>query len=70
MEKMKLQKVTLCLPQGLLQQALDVTGLGITATICEALEQLIKVQTYQKIVKFRSKVKLDLSEKSIKRNRE
>ena len=70
MEKLRLQKVTLRLPQELLQHALDVTGLGIAATICEGLEQLIKVQACQKIATFRSKVKLDLSAKSIKRNRE
>jgi hypothetical protein len=49
------QKVTVSLPKVLLHSAQMVTGLGITETLKESLEQLTRAKAYENLIKARGK---------------
>jgi hypothetical protein len=54
------QKVTAWIPKALLQDAQSFTGLGITETLKEGLEQLITAKAYEEIRQFRGKVRVSI----------
>jgi hypothetical protein len=56
----KLRKVTVNLPAELLDEALSVTGKGITLTLIEGLNELQRRHRRNALRKLRGKIRLDL----------
>ena len=58
------QKITATLPKDLLQNVQAMTGLGITDTLKEVLEQYARQKAYENLRNLRGKVKfsIDLNE--------
>ncbi len=63
------RKVTLLLPEGLLNKAQQATGLGITPTIRKGLELVAAGPAYDKLRRLRGKVKLSLNLKELREDR-
>ncbi len=55
------QKITAHLPVALLQNAMQVTGKGITETLRDGLESLAKSNSCEQLLNLRGKVKFSLS---------
>ena len=55
---MNVRRVTANLPANLLDDALEVTGKGITETLVEGLERVRQARAYQKAMALRGKLKL------------
>ena len=64
------QKITASLPKALLHDAQAFTGLGITETIKEGLEQLVKANAYEDIRQFRGKVSVFIDLKELRKDRD
>lgn len=58
MSIMSTRRVTANLPAALLEAAQEVTGKGITETIVEGLEQIRRRRFYEKVMRYRGKLKL------------
>ncbi len=58
------QKITATLPRELLHNVQAMTGLGITETLKEALEQYARAKAYENLLALRGKVQfsIDLDE--------
>ena len=56
-----MQKVTVTLPKTLIDEALKATGIGLTSTIRQALEAIIRRQAYQGLLQMRGKVRLSIN---------
>ncbi len=58
------RKVTLNLPEGLLEDAQEITSTGVTDTIRRALEILVARKSYNDLLRLRGTIdlKLDISE--------
>jgi hypothetical protein len=61
MHKQRMQKITVMLPQDLVEQATKVSGKGLTPTIREGLEKVLAAEAYQQIRRLRGKVKLSIN---------
>lgn len=54
------RRITANLPGELLDAAQEVTGKGITETLIEGLEQVKRRRFYERALKLRGKVRLDI----------
>jgi len=66
----ELRKITVQVPEALLEKAQAYTGEGVTQTVTAALRRLASVQAQQEALKLRGKVKFSVSYDEIKRERE
>lgn len=66
---MKTRKVTLVLPESLLEQAQKQTGQGITPTVREGLELLTRRQAYDSVRRFRGKLNLSWDKERMREDR-
>jgi len=67
---MDARRVTANIPAGLLQEAMAVTGQGITETLVEGLKLVRRTGAFQKAMRLHGKVKLDVDlEESRERRR-
>ena len=57
----EIRKITAILPAHLLASAQEVTGKGITETICQGLEILRRRKAYEGLKSLRGKVRFDYS---------
>ena len=64
----RLRKVTLLLPDDLIQRAMEVTGDDLTPTICQGLESIVAAKSFQKIRSLRGKVKFSIDLDSLRRD--
>lgn len=66
----EIQKVTVNIPKYLLDEARKVTGLGISDTLKNGLERIIKNKTNKKLVELRGEYKfaLDLNKLRVDRD--
>ena len=63
-------RTTIDLPEGLLNEAMEVTGAKTkTMTICLALQELIRKKRMMKILDYRGKIDLDLDTVKIRNER-
>jgi hypothetical protein len=66
----ELRRVTANLPNGLLEEAMKVTGAGITETLVEGLRRVRRARAYQKAMALRGRIKLSVDlEESRERDR-
>lgn len=54
------KRITANLPEGLLEEAMQVTGKGITETLVEGLNLVRQTRAYQKAMKLKGKIRLDI----------
>lgn len=54
------RRITANLPGNLLEEAMQVTGKGITETLIEALDRLRRARAYEKAVALRGRINLDV----------
>jgi len=66
----EMRKITVQVPEILLEKALAYTGEGVTQTVTAALQRLASIQAQQELLKLRGKVKFSASYDEIKRERE
>jgi hypothetical protein len=59
---MSTRRVTANLPAELLQKATELTGSGITETLVEGLESLLKKETLTKAKKLQGKIRIQADE--------
>lgn len=55
---MSTRRVTANLPADLLQRAIELTGAGITETLVEGLESILKKETLTKAKKLQGKIRI------------
>ncbi len=66
----EMRKITVEVPQDLLEKAQDFTGEGITETVRVGLKKLASIRAQQKARKLRGKVKFSLSINELRYDRE
>jgi hypothetical protein len=54
------KRITANLPAGLLEDAMNLTGKGITETLIEGLQLVRQRQAYQKAMALKGKLRLDI----------
>jgi len=54
------KRITANLPEDLLEEALEATGQGITETLIQGLQLVKRSKAYEKGMKLKGKLKLDL----------
>jgi len=64
------QKITVNVPDELLNQALEVTGGGITQTVREGLERIARSHVYEQFAQLRGSSKIELDIASLREDRE
>ncbi len=64
---MKPRRITANLPKDLLEDAMSVTGAGITETLVEGLRRVRQGRAYRKALALRGKLRLDVD---LERSRE
>ncbi len=64
------RKITLLLPEALLNKAQAATGLGITPTIRKGLELVAAGPAYEKLHRLKGKVRLSLNLKELREDRD
>ena len=57
---MALRRITVDLPEELLDEAMETTGKGITETLIEGLRLMRSRRAYHKLLALRGKIDLDL----------
>jgi hypothetical protein len=62
------KKVTVALPADLLERATTATGKRITATICEGLEAMAALHSFDGMRRLRGKVKLSIDVGQLRRD--
>lgn len=67
---MQMQKITAALPQELLQRVQRLTGLGITETLREALENYARMKAYKNLSELRGKVKFAIDLNELRKDRD
>jgi hypothetical protein len=60
------RKITVEVPERLLESAQNYTGEGITATVTKGLQTLTNIRAQQELLKLRGKVKFSLSWQEMK----
>jgi hypothetical protein len=63
-----MQKVTVLLPKPLIEEAKRASGAGLTPTIRQGLEALIRSEAYRELRRQRGKVKLSLNVEELRRD--
>jgi len=66
----EMRKITVQVPEAVLERAQAYTGEGVTQTVTAALKRLASIQAQQELLKLRGKVKFSVSYDEIKRERE
>ncbi len=66
----ELRKITVQVPDALLEKAQAYTGEGVTQTVTAGLKRLASIQAQQELLKLRGKIKFSASYDEIKRERE
>ncbi|HWM62152.1 MAG TPA: hypothetical protein VNN98_08360 [Rhizomicrobium sp.] len=66
----QLRKITVQVPDALLEKAQAYTGEGVTQTVTAGLKRLASIQAQQELLKLRGKIKFSVSYDEIKRERE
>lgn len=56
----QVKRITANLPQALLEDAIKVSGKGITETLIEGLEMVRRSAAYEKAMALKGKVRLDI----------
>ena len=64
------RKITVQVPEALLEKAQAFTGQGVTQTVMAGLKRLAAIQSQQELLRLRGKLKFPLSYDDIKRDRE
>lgn len=67
----EIKRITANLPKKLLEDAMEVTGKGITETLQEGLQRVRQIHAYRKALALRGKInlKIDLEESRERRRR-
>jgi hypothetical protein len=65
--KEKLRKVTVLLPETLINRALAASGAGLTPTIREGLESVVAAKAFEDALALRGKVKFSLDFDALRR---
>ena len=65
-KKEEMQKVTVMLPDDLVERAKRASGLGLTAAIRKGLEAIAAAEAYEGLRKLRGKVKFSISLKELR----
>jgi len=68
--KSDIQKITANLPASLLKSAMEITGMGITETLREGLEEIASKKAYREFAALRGKVKVAQAWEELKADRE
>ena len=64
------RRITANLPADLLEEAMRVTGKGITPTLCEGLERVRRARAYEKAIALKGRIRLEIDlEESRERSR-
>lgn len=66
----EMRKITVHVPEGVLEQAQAYTGEGVTQTVTAALKRLVSMQAQQDLLKLRGKVKFSMTWEEMKYDRE
>ncbi len=66
----EMRKITVHVPEELLEKAQACTGEGVTQTVTAGLKRLASIQAQQQALKLRGKVKFSVTYDEIKRERE
>ena len=66
----EMRKITVHVPQGMLEEAQAYTGEGVTQTVTAGLKRLASMQAQQELLKLRGKVKFDMTWEEMKYDRE
>lgn len=66
----ELRKITVQVPEAILEKAQAYTGEGVTQTVTAALKRLASIQAQQKALGLRGKVKFSVGYDELKRERE
>jgi hypothetical protein len=66
----ELRKITVQVPEELLEKAQAYTGEGITQTVTAALKRLASIRAQQELLKLRGKVNFSLTVNEMKHDRE
>ena len=66
----EMRKITVQVPEKLLEVAQDFTGEGVTATVTEGLKRLASIRAQQELRKLRGKVKFSLTVDEMRYDRE
>jgi hypothetical protein len=64
------RKVTIMLPEDLLERALKASGEGITPTLRRGLELVAAKDAYQRLLKLKGKLDLKLDLKDLRKDRD
>jgi hypothetical protein len=67
---METRKITVEIPQGLLEKAQQASGAGITQTVRAALQILAASQVYDRLLQMPGKVRFSRTWKELKEDRE
>jgi hypothetical protein len=67
---METRKITVEIPQGLLEKAQQASGTGITQTVRTALQILAASQAYDRLLQMRGKVRFSRTWQELKEDRE
>jgi len=65
-----LRKITVQVPEDVLEKAQAYTGEGVTQTVTAALKRLASIQAQQELLKLRGKVKFALSVEQLREDRD
>jgi hypothetical protein len=66
----ELRKITVQVPEDVLEKAQAYTGEGVTQTVTAALKRLASIQAQQELLKLRGKVKFSMTWQEMKYDRE
>ncbi|HEX4027235.1 MAG TPA: hypothetical protein VHX18_06405 [Rhizomicrobium sp.] len=66
----ELRKITVQVPEDVLEKAQAYTGEGVTQTVTAALKRLASVRAQQELLKLRGKVKFALSVDELREDRD
>jgi hypothetical protein len=66
----ELRKITVQVPEDVLEKAQAYTGEGVTQTVTAALKRLASIQAQQEALKLRGKVKFSLSLEQLREDRD
>ena len=66
----EMRKITVHVPEAMLEQAQAYTGEGVTQTVTAGLRRLVSIQAQQELLKLRGKVQFSLSLAELREDRE
>jgi len=66
----EMRKITVQVPESLLEKAQAYTGEGVTQTVTAALKRLASIRAQQELLKLRGKVKFSMTWQEMKYDRE